>query len=90
MRKTFGDDPLNIVIPEAPETPAAKAPADLPEKNKKRATYHLSTDIIDKVALAAWWQRETQADIVERAIKRELERMEAEGGEPFKQRPDME
>lgn len=90
MRKTFGDDPLSIVIPEASGNTAGDTKVTAIKREvapvRKRATYHLSPELIERVTLAAYWERETQADIVERALRREIERMEAERGEPYKPR----
>jgi hypothetical protein len=54
---------------------------------KRTATTDLPPSLYDYARDAAYWRRETLTEIVERALRAELERVEQENGGPFDPRP---
>lgn len=75
-RKTIGVSPLDLVIPEA-ETP----------QRKERLTVHLTPNTIDRVKNCVYWTPgETLAGLTETALKRIVDEIETERGEPFPNR----
>ena len=79
-RTTIGANPLDTVIPAAPPeaaTPAHKVP-------KERLTIHLPVDLIDRVKNAVYWTPGlTLAALGEELLRRGLDELEADRGEPF-------
>jgi hypothetical protein len=56
---------------------------------KKRATFHLSADLIDRLRNAVYWSPGlTLAGLAEEALERKLAELEAERGEPFPERKE--
>jgi len=94
-RKTIGDNPLDAVIPAfgLPEAPRP-APRPAPSRvtpvrepacvTKERLTVHLPIDLIDRVKNAVYWTPGlTLAGLSEDALRRAVDRLEKERGEPY-------
>jgi hypothetical protein len=94
-RKTIGDNPLDSVIPafglpaEPVRAPIARpARAREPERvAKERLTVHLPVDLIDRVKNAVYWTPGlTLAGLSEDALRKAVDRLEKERGEPYPRR----
>ncbi len=100
-RKTIGDNPLDAVIPalgglteraperapERPRTPARVEAKEPPRAAKERLTVHLPLDLIDRVKNAVYWTPGlTLAGLAEDALKRAVDRLEKDRGEPYPHR----
>lgn len=88
-RAGLASNPLDAVVPTA-SPPASKETAKVGstiKAVKKRCTFHISEDVADKARDVVWWTPGlTLADLVERAMRSEIERMEKAKGEPFPKR----
>lgn len=90
-RPTIGNDPLEAYVPARRESRATEDDAVAPQRDAKasakprasvkvRATFHISSDVLEEarnavVYLAGPPTRLTLADLAENALKRELERL---------------
>jgi len=81
-RKTIGDNPLDRIIPDQTETKESKK-----SRERQRMTIHLPVDLTDRLRNAVYWTPgETIGKIAERALSRELSRLERANGGPFPER----
>ncbi|HOK54645.1 MAG TPA: hypothetical protein PLZ21_00040 [Armatimonadota bacterium] len=96
MRKTIGNNPLDVVIPASDtqsqviETPGStQQPAPRPSGRKERLTVHLPVDLIERAKNAVYWTPGlTLAGLAEQAFTEALERLEQKRGEPFPNRTE--
>jgi hypothetical protein len=57
------------------------------KKGRDRITFHISPDVSERLRNAVYWTPGvTMADLAERGILRELEKLERENGGPFRAR----
>lgn len=92
-RKTIGDNPLDAVIPAGLGSPKPQpgAPRPAPAKparvQKERLTVHLPLELIDRVKNAVYWTPGlTLASLSEHALRKAVDKLEAERGEPYPHR----
>lgn len=86
-RAGLASNPLDAVVPTASPTASNGAEAKPTKVAKKRCTFHISEDVAEKARDVVWWTPGlTLADLVERSIRVEVERMEKAKGEPFPKR----
>jgi hypothetical protein len=95
-QKTIGLNPLEEYLTSAkapqeePEVPREEAAAPVQASEpatKQRITIHISSDVIDRVKNAVYWEPGlTLAGFAEEALAQALESLEAERGAPFPQR----
>ena len=97
-KKTIGSNPLMAYLSQD-QSSYAKAPADRakkkesksPEDNspKQRVTIHLSTDLINKVKDAVYWEPGlTLTAFAEDALCKALEKLEKKRGEKYPERSE--
>jgi post-segregation antitoxin (ccd killing protein) len=89
-RRTIGENPLDAVIPAYPKPEGAGLEGLRPASGtrKKRLTVYVPEELLEKARDAAFWTPAlTLSDLVVEALKRRLEEMERERGEPFPPRP---
>jgi len=80
-RKTIGESPLDAVIPPAEASPKPTPP---PKVVKQRLTVHLPVDLIERVKNAVYWTPGlTLAALAEEALRKAVDELEKERGEPF-------
>jgi hypothetical protein len=96
-RKTIGDNPLDAVIPagigapstlgSAPPRPAPARAAKPPRVQKERLTVHLPLELIDRVKNAVYWTPGlTLASLSEHALRKAVDALESDRGEPYPHR----
>lgn len=72
---------------EKAATPAADFAVQERAETKKRVTFHMPTDLIERTRNAVFWTSgATLAGLVEEAVAAHLDKLEKERGEPFPQR----
>ena len=82
-RKTIGENPLDAVIPQNPQT--SGPPVSTSHKiAKERLTVHLPVDLIDRVKNAVYWTPGlTLAGLAEAGFREAVDEMEGQRGEAF-------
>lgn len=95
-KKTIGSNPLMAYLsqeaaqPKAPTTTTkAKATKTEDTSTKQRVTIHLSTDLINKVKDAVYWEPGlTLTAFAEDALFKALEKLEKKRGEKYPERSE--
>ena len=88
MRRRIGDNPLDAVVPRAPDRAAvAVAEPETPKQAKERMTFHLPVEVMERAKNAVYWTPgPTLADLATQALTDAVDRRERKKGEPFPSR----
>jgi hypothetical protein len=86
-RKTIGEDPLDAVVPHMSSRAAVAEPEE-PKQRRRRVTFHLSVEIMDRARNAVYWEPGlTMTDLAEQGITAAVEKLEKKRGELYPPRP---
>lgn len=81
-KSTIGTNPLDAVVPVARPVRRKEPEPELPKK--ERVTVLLPEDVLERARTACYWTPAlTMAELVERALTAEIERLERKRGEAF-------
>jgi hypothetical protein len=83
-RKTIGENPLDAVIPAGAQTRQPTSPDPGATAKKERLMVYVRPDLVERLKDAVFWSPGlTMSALVEDAIEKTLEALEADRGEPF-------
>jgi len=103
-KPALGRDPFDLVMPAqdgpasregrksqaSPDGRGSRGGPQTAEQRKRdrKLNAYVAPETRERLKRAAYWERTHQAEIVERAITRELDRLEKQRGKPYPPQPE--